>query len=515
MRYQWQDHQVDWDKNRVSRALLECDAVYRSELSELTCDLNRYHGVSWSSDQYEKVMGFWLRTFIHILYDRWHGSGAGKPNQIPWDSRPAVDLLDFASYHTSDPLNESLYWQLATLKNKGHLNRLPLPERLSFSSSYRVLGTYKTPIQIHNPYHSYGLRGWRRRLTLNGFPRELANLASEIRIRPKAMTSHQIDTRWRLSRIGQSITGFREAISVMVRIHAPALIVEGFRSMRSAASQHPIRRLYAGSAYHPPLMYLAAEGHKTTRLFLHQHGGGYGLDKRLANEDYERAVSDCFFTWGWSEGATTRPLPVPPRIRSRSPRTHSGILLKCANFPRYVPKIVYMEMASANQVLIEQTIQFAKAVANHGLEISYFPQDYGWNVRKQFDDARVNIPERSRTDEKYAIHTCNYLGTAWLETLAANIPTICFYDPNVYEFREAAIPFIEELKDAGILHESPDSASDKVLSILGNPLEWWRSDEVQGARLAFVQRYARLEDGWLSEWTEEFSRVANLTCERD
>jgi len=174
-----------------------------------------------------------------------------------------------------------------------------------------------------------------------------------------------------------------------------------------------------------------------------------------------------------------------------------------------------MEMASANQVLIEQTIQFAKAVANHGLEISYFPQDYGWNVRKQFDDARVNIPERSRTDEKYAIHTCNYLGTAWLETLAANIPTICFYDPNVYEFREAAIPFIEELKDAGILHESPDSASDKVLSILGNPLEWWRSDEVQGARLAFVQRYARLEDGWLSEWTEEFSRVANLTCERD
>lgn len=58
MTYRWQDHQVHWDKERVSRALLECDMVYRTELAKLTYDLNQCHGVSWTTAQYEKLMGY-------------------------------------------------------------------------------------------------------------------------------------------------------------------------------------------------------------------------------------------------------------------------------------------------------------------------------------------------------------------------------------------------------------------------------------------------------------------------
>ncbi len=69
---------------------------------------------------------------------------------------------------------------------------------------------------------------------------------------------------------------------------------------------------------------------------------------------------------------------------------------------------------------------------------------------------------------------------------------------------------VEELKSVGVLHKSADSASDMVLDVLDNPQEWWQSDEVQEARLSFVEKYARLEDSWLNTWKEEFTQISSL-----
>jgi len=49
-----------------------------------------------------------------------------------------------------------------------------------------------------------------------------------------------------------------------------------------------------------------------------------------------------------------------------------------------------------------------------------------------------------------------------------------------------------------------------VLDVLDNPQEWWQSDEVQEARLSFVEKYARLEDSWLNTWKEEFTQISSL-----
>lgn len=512
--YRWQDHLVQWDKERVTRALLECDIAYRSALVELTYDLNQYHRISWTVAQYEKLIGYWLRTFIQLLYDRWLGCELAKLSGTPWDSRDTADLLNYDSYHRSDSLNQSLYRQLAAFRHGGRLNRLPLPDRLSFAANYEVLGGGQAPIHIHNPYHSYGIPAWRRYLTSYRFPQGLRGLASPIALHPAPVTSHQIDDKWRLSQTGRRVADFREACAVLVRVHAPALFLEGFESMRKAATRHHATFLYTASSHYmdAPFLYLSAEWHGRTRLLTHQHGGGFGLDMRNVGESHARAVSDCFYTWGWSEDPATRPLPAPPRFRYKSPASRSGILLKCTNYPRYVYKIMYQEMAGANQTLIQRTIRFAGALAEHDLEVSLYAHDYGWNVRKQFADARVAIRECTRYHGKYALHICNYLGSSWLETLAADIPTICFYDPDVYEFRETALPFIEELRQVGILHESPDSASDMVKDVLRDPQKWWQTSEVQEARLAFVHRYARLKNGWLSSWTEEFTRLADLEC---
>ena len=280
--------------------------------------------------------------------------------------------------------------------------------------------------------------------------------------------------------------------------------------MHASASNAQIPVLYTANALHGHISYKYLVASNENSLCLsHQHGGGYGLCHVNIPERYERNVSDKFYTWGWRENNRTKPLPVPPRLLPKKSGERYGILLKCVNYPRYVYKIVNAEMGVQNLNLIEETIRFVKKVKHLDIDIAHYPLDYGWKVKERFASADASLPNQSRREIDYALHTCNYLGTSWLETLAANMPTICFYNPNVYRFREVAKPFIESLEEVGILHKSPESASQKVVEASYNLQNWWQTDEVQGARLDFVQNYARLEDGWEIAWQEEFTNLVD------
>jgi putative transferase (TIGR04331 family) len=98
----------------------------------------------------------------------------------------------------------------------------------------------------------------------------------------------------------------------------------------------------------------------------------------------------------------------------------------------------------------------------------------------------------------------NYLGTSWLETLVMNIPTVCFYDPDTYAFRDAAQPFIERLEAVGILHRSGVAAARHVVHVRSDPQGWWRRPDIQEAREAFVDRYANFSRDWAVRWEAEF-----------
>jgi putative transferase (TIGR04331 family) len=106
---------------------------------------------------------------------------------------------------------------------------------------------------------------------------------------------------------------------------------------------------------------------------------------------------------------------------------------------------------------------------------------------------------------KLVLH--NYLSTAWLETMALNIPTVCFYDPEIYSPRDSARPYIDALAKVGVIHYSGIEAAKFVNGLNEEPSAWWLSTEVQEAREAFVARYANFSENWLPAWMEEFERL--------
>jgi putative transferase (TIGR04331 family) len=87
----------------------------------------------------------------------------------------------------------------------------------------------------------------------------------------------------------------------------------------------------------------------------------------------------------------------------------------------------------------------------------------------------------------------SYDSTGILETLALNIPTLCFWHGGLEHLMPSAKPHYELLRSAGILLDGPELAAQMVAAHWDNLSAWWESKVVQDARKSFCALYARTE----------------------
>jgi putative transferase (TIGR04331 family) len=62
-----------------------------------------------------------------------------------------------------------------------------------------------------------------------------------------------------------------------------------------------------------------------------------------------------------------------------------------------------------------------------------------------------------------------------------------FWNPELFELRDAAVPSFSYLERAGILHYSPVSAANKVTEVWDDPDGWWASTQVVSALNLFSE----------------------------
>ena len=98
---------------------------------------------------------------------------------------------------------------------------------------------------------------------------------------------------------------------------------------------------------------------------------------------------------------------------------------------------------------------------------------------------------------------CFYNGMPFLESFSANYPTLLCWDPNYTELNKTAQPYFNLLREAGILHDTPEELASKLNKINVDPLSWWMSREVQEAKNKFCDRFARTSQSWLTQWKRE------------
>lgn len=264
-----------------------------------------------------------------------------------------------------------------------------------------------------------------------------------------------------------------------------------------------------GSQHYLPYQVLSSYwGERGTLVLSHQHGGHQGLDEVHAGEEYEVRASDVHYTLGWKdERPNVRSLctAMPTRSRAKDP---GRLLLMTLAHTEATYRLQPFCTPDHTTLCFEQTRHFLETlgwpghIVIRGGNRDVMESGLSTGMQSESFDSSSTV---SATSSALVVH--NYLGVSWLETLALNVPTICFIPHDIHRFRSSAIGYVAQLRNVGILHESGQEAARFVNQLNGNPSVWWNSAEVQEAREAFVARYANFSDNWLQAWTEEFERL--------
>jgi putative transferase (TIGR04331 family) len=151
---------------------------------------------------------------------------------------------------------------------------------------------------------------------------------------------------------------------------------------------------------------------------------------------------------------------------------------------------------------MEEQFQFAESLPEHihqGLTVRlhaayknmrYF-EDLRWKDRSpgtKIDPGLVGI-RKLVAQNRLVVHS--YDSTGIFETLAMNIPTMCFWRGGLDHLLPSAKPYYELLADAGILFYSPEAAAKSIALHWDDIGGWWESNKVQDARQIFCEKYAR------------------------
>lgn len=534
-----------WNATVVHEALANvnhCRPVLLEDLKEL---MNSYHGADRPLRYYDIFAGMWLEQFMHVCYAAFRGARVPsirctEPDppcleQFTTPGQFSRHLENSRAYLTSltAVIGRLLAYQepiaiFPVQTAGGHQDLVRSRVREARYVGRRLLKKFflmaffcrRPSLLLCAPYFQCQRRDWAAVMWKWRHWARLDDFAEEIPV------LESFDERWRYDRSARAEDRetFLGALRSTMPLCIPSVFLEGFEAFRRhvlALRKPRPKVVYTANALHGNLVFklLAAEWSlEGTQIVCHQHGGGYGLDYIHAIENYETRVADLFYTWGWkSTDAKIRPLSVGSHRIERLPWKKKGkVLLVCVEYPKYFYRLHFQPMPGTIETMIRDTITFLEGHSDHkDLLIRPYSIDYGWGflekLHKAASDAEFDTGRRRRnifrryTESALVVH--NYLGTSYLQTLALNVPTVCFYDPETYKFREEARPHIESLQSVNILHGSARSAVSFVNELRQDVKTWWESADVQNARKGFCSVYANFSTEWDVRWESEFMRI--------
>lgn len=547
-----------WD----DRAKLERDYAYLQRLHEKTLlalveFLNQYHGTRHSLRYWRILVGPWLGYFIQILFDRWEMIRRAD-DQYEVSSTVLIDydpdemviqtMADFAPRFVSDEWNHWVYGQVIRQCSSIDIASISSPEKRvsrgvtpsAGRSNLRQHARYAAKLFLSTLSRTFSRQDyffinscisqqWRLEAALGQLPTFWASP-------PRTDVAVDAETRSRQKVSFATDDRFEILLESMLMRQIPAWYLEGYRALTEQVdsvnwpSQPKV--IYTASAHNTDETFkawAAAKVENGAKLVVGQHGGHFGIGRWVFHEDHEKAVVDRYFSWGWSTPGSHRIVPMSSEkllstARSLKPNPSGSMLLVLASLPRYSYWLYSLPVASQMLSYLDDQMKFAECLGPElrtELVVRLYPHDYGWDQRDRWIDRFPAIRIDSNQQSMYEsisqsrLFVATYNATTFLETFAADVPTIMFWNPSLWEIRDEAQADFDELRRVGILHDSPQAAAEKVEKVWSDVAAWWTGTDVQRARQRICDRYARTSADWLSEWKSALRSVAQtITDER-
>ena len=533
------------DINEKHRAYNYCKNVYENLLPQVAQYLNEINGENRSERYWRIVVGEWMWRYIHIIYDRYitllkafaeyediETYVLNKNNyHYITDNQEFLSLIGPYSNKFEDLYNLQLYSQILYLLGYNFPSIDPPQNLTSYSFNNKSTKQY-LKIAINK------LLSFKQVLYLRycnspeiGYCGVLGKQKNYIEEACKSLKLNSIylsidfgnsknfpidkTARNKFNEL-KSTDSFEKICLGMMEYCFPTHLLEGYNHFSSKVIKninfYPKVILSAVSwRFDTTLSFYIAESiENKTQLIGLQHGGGYGLYSLDPMFENEYQVCDKYITWGWKNNGFAKTIPLPAFEKSIQISSQKEDILMVSNsLPRYLTIFQSSpESSMLNGYFSWQEI-FINNLNDSLKNIFYYRKyfhDFGWNNNiSEFikyinsDDMSISLSARMK-DCRLIIIDNNQ--TSLLQAIALNIPTIIFWDYDIWKIRESAKVFFDDLKNVGVFHDDPYSASDFVNKNFESIENWWFQENVQGAVKKFQNSYARTSDNMIQEWSQ-------------
>ena len=250
----------------------------------------------------------------------------------------------------------------------------------------------------------------------------------------------------------------------------------------------------------------AAQKLKYSKLIILQHGGHYGLGKVSNCNAWEFEIGDYFLSWGWVNkkypkvhGYGTFIRPINKNFKSKS----KSLYIIGSGNDKYITSTISMPLGEQWLDYINSLKSF---VQNLNLDIASktvirpYPSSIGWDQKNIYFTNFLNIKiENLSVNINNSISTahlviCTWNSTNFINLLYSNIPTVCFWNDELFEIEKSAQFLINDLFLSNVLHKNAQSASLFVNKNWNKINKWWFSNKTQKSVLNFVNHYAKNQE---------------------
>lgn len=544
-------HWSDQQRLRADYAYLR--ALYERLIVALGDKLNVIHGVEKPSRYWRILVGPWLIYFVQIVFDRWTSvssalshhalSGTTLINDSD-ESMVPRDMGHFCELFQRDDWNHHIY--RAVIEHLGCFSG----NELVFARSGESRTTGNSPVassttsfkqRLLNAYAAFAalLGGRSDAFLASTYLPLLAEFELQARMgqlpsvwRPVHWGGPPVDPQMRdWAPVDDGSNEFERFLVSLLPRQIPTAFLEGFHSLLGQAEvqawpKSPKLMFSSNALWGDPVTtaYVAEHAIRGTPLVYGQHGGVYGVAEFSSVEDHEIAVADRYLTWGWDAADSAKVLPAGmvkmPISRQGPSNSRRDLLLVTLEEPRY-PYALSSETMVMFSGYIENCFSFAGALpkdVRDDLVVRLSGRDQGWNQVERWKDKSPEIrldlggAKITAALERTRLAVYTYNSTGFLEAFAANVPAVLFWDPRVSTLRQSAAPYYQLLMQAGILHETPESAARHIGTIWHDVDAWWSSAPVQHALSAFRARYCKLPPDYLARLAGILRNVIDETA---
>ena len=511
-------------------------ALKNQILTELTDTLNNFHQTRHTDRYWNIVLGHWLERYVAVTFNRYFTlERALNKNEVDgttvFDSNnyslAKADSRSFFSACNDDIWNNVLYSNI--LKFLGYTN-----VDMDCESLQGISGFTKnmTPETTEKPsikaFFGYVAKNVLPRFSskhdafiINSYLPKKIEIGLHISLGqcPQMWRSPQLRTvlpsqehRKRFCMDTVNYGGFERFVRLQLLKVIPTCYLEGYNSLvrqvESLPWPHKPRFIFTSNNFDMDEIFKAWVGWKVEKgypYFIGQHGNNYGTHFYYANSNWpEHKTSDKFITWGWtSDNSRNTPafLFKIAGFKHRHLDPNGGLLLieypppyLITTWDCYFEYGIYQEEQFRFVDAISEEIQKRLTVRLH---IQHKKQK--WSDEQRWKDHYPNMYIENGSakihkliaQSRLVVHS--YDSTGFLETLALNIPTLCFWRGGLEHLKKSAKPYYELLIKVGILADTPEQAGKFTTTHWDNLNEWWESNKVQDARKVFCKQYARAE----------------------